>query len=224
MDFTQAEEDIIQEHTRKEEERIRNGIQDSYTTYSEYKEEARLILGNWDIFVELCHPPIWLPPEFDSVLYSKSCYTESVPDILGFIDSFICHEMYDDGYPNIIYFKKSKELPPLKGLSVEEAGTALRDWRDAKYMSSKLDDATDALIIRHDEIDADHLNLLENKILVSYDSLLDAINFKKKKNNEYEIIRMKRCNMNASPYQPQIASNMDKTLKKLLLSFENNQK
>lgn len=221
MTFTQVEEDIIQEHISKEECRIRREIGHIYQTYCQYKEEAGLILGNWDIFVEICQPPSWLPPEFNTVLYAKSCYTENITDILGFIEWFIGHEMYDDGFPNLIYVKKSKDLPPLKNLSVEEATNALRDYHSAKYISCNLSDATDVLIIRDDEIDLDSLNLLQNKILVCYASLLDAVNFKKRRNDEFEAIRKKRYDANADSYNAMITSHADDTLKRLLCSFEN---
>lgn len=224
MAFTQEEEDIVREHIKKEEYRIRRDIEDIYQTYCQHKEETRLILGNWDLFVEICQPPSWLPSEFNSFLYAKSCYTENIPDILGFIEWFIHHEMYDDGFPNLIYVKKSKNLPPLKNLSKEEVSEALRDYHSAKYISCNLSDATDVLMISSDEIDVDSLNLLQNKILVCYESLLDAVNFRKKKNDEYEAIRKKRYNANAESYRPIIFSDTHKTLKKLLDSFDNKQK
>ena len=79
-------------------------------------------------------------------------------------------------------------------------------------------------MISSDEIDVDSLNLLQNKILVCYDSLLDAVNFRKRKNDEYEAIRKKRYNVNAESYSPIIFSDTHKTLKKLLDSFDNKQK
>jgi len=224
MDLTQTEEDIVQEHIKKEESRIRVGIKDIHQTYCQHKEETRLILGNWDLFVEICQPPSWLPPEFNSVLYAKSCYTENIPDILGFIEWFIHHEMYDDGFPNLIYVKKSKDMPPLKNLSKEEVSEALSDYHSAKYISCNLNDATDVLMIRNDEIDVDSLNLLQNKIFVCYDSLLDAVNFIKRKNDNLEEFRKKRYNTNTNFYEPIIFSDTHKTLKKLLDSFDNNQK